>query len=179
MTRRDFPPAHPDIADLLHETPSIRRAVRRRGVSVNDVDDILQDVLLGAIVAIAADKYRPDPYADQKRALCSWLMAIARNLAGHFLCSARVRLETVTEPGHLPEGQVSDPISGLMVQEGLAMLCCLKPERRVVVEAVIMGHGIPDIAQAIGAPEPTIWTRLRLGRRDLRAASRRVGARER
>ena len=71
MTRRAFLPAYPDIAEILHETPSIRRAVRRRGVSASDVDDVVQDVLLGAVVAIAEGRYRPEPCVDQQRALRS------------------------------------------------------------------------------------------------------------
>ena len=179
MTRRAFPPAHPDIADVLREVPSIRRALQRRGVLADDVDDLAQDVLLAALVAIAEHRYRPDPRVDQLRALRSWLCTIARNLAGHLLCSARVRLEVVTDPGWLPESQGSDVAVMIDVRRGLGLLGRLRPERRAVLEAVAMGRRIPEIARALGAPEPTVWTRLRLGRRDLKAALRRAGARGR
>ena len=177
MTRRAFPPAHPTTADVLHETPSIRRAVRRRGVLAVDVDDVTQDVLIGAIVAIAEDRYRPDPSDEQRRALRSWLCTIARHLAGRHLNLARVRLEVAVDPLHLPERQITDMMATLDARRMLGLLGRLQPERRAVLEAVAMGWGIVEIARAIGAPEATMWTRLRLGRRDLRKVLRRMRGR--
>lgn len=81
------------------------------------------------------------------------------------------------DPLHMPERQVSDMTATLDARRVLGLVGRLRPERRAVLEAVAMGWGIVEIARAIGAPEATIWTRLRLGRGDLRKALRRGQAR--
>ena len=137
----------------------------------------MQDVLLVVVVAIAEGRYRPEPDVDHRRALRAWLTTIARNLAGRFLRLSRVRLEVVTEPGCLPEDQSGDPMAALDARERVRLLGHLRSERRVILEAVMVGERVSEMARVLGTPKTTVWTRLRLGRRDLRKALRQTGAR--
>ena len=177
MTTRAFPPAHPTATDVLHEAPAIRRAALRRGVPARDVDDVIQEVVLAALVAISQNVFRPDPRIPPRVALLSWLRGITWRCSVRLMSLARVRLEVITKSGRLPElqGEISardDP--ALLI---LSLLRKLKPERRAVLERVALGDGMPEIARELGIPVATGWTRLRLGRRDLLAALRRATAR--
>jgi len=158
----------PTVAALLHEEPFIRRRLRRYGVDRADLDDVTQDVLLGAWLAIERGRYEPPPRTHPRRALRAWLHGVCRNLASHYrerACRWReVPCAEVPErPGVDVEGQV-------MAREALARLASLSPQVRAAVVAAALGDTFAEVGEALGIPASTAAKRVYAGRAALTKA---------
>jgi DNA-directed RNA polymerase specialized sigma24 family protein len=112
------------IAYSLRGTPATRE----------DVEDLTQEVILGAWLASEADRYRPDPAAPPVKALRGWLWKLVYHHVDHHRESARVRREVLIEPSCMPDESI-DPEGQLEARAELARIQALPPEVRAVAFA--------------------------------------------
>ncbi|MDC0679009.1 hypothetical protein [Sorangium atrum] len=66
---------------ILAESGLIRAMLARSGVPAADRDDVLQECLIGAVVAVREGRYRPEPGLHPRRVLQRWLIGIAGHQA--------------------------------------------------------------------------------------------------
>jgi len=140
------------------------RALLGLGVRPGDVDDVCQEVFL--IV------HRRLPEFDG-RALRSWLYAICLRVASEYRRSARVRREvSVAElpDSHVPAAQVEAVFTGELGEKLLAALNRLDDEKR---EAFVLYEieelPLREVAEALGCPLQTAYSRLQAARSLVRA----------
>jgi RNA polymerase sigma-70 factor, ECF subfamily len=171
---RTFPPAAPGVAILLAERSTLRAVLRMSGVSDSDLDDAVQQCVVGAWLAIRASRFRPDPAVPLVGALRRWLVSIAIRSASHF----RERAHRYRE---IPSGcarfvglgiasassSAAAPEAHVRAKETLRALSRLRPERREVLALTGLGWRQQEIARDLAIPEGTVATRLRLARGDL------------
>lgn len=167
-------PVRLDVATLLRERLTIRRSIRRRGVRVGDVDDLVADVIAAAWTAIEFGRYRPDPTVDPTDALRRWLDGIARNLTSHHLGRASYRRDVATDPDELARLLVGpNPERRLTAREDLAVVRALVPTLRAALAAKASGATFAETEAALGVPGSTVAKRFYRARAALlRAMSR-------
>jgi len=154
------------------------RSLRRLGVPRTALDDAVQEVFL--IV------HRRLPDFEGRSSVKSWLFGIALNVHQH--ATRRVARH---HPDDLPAPEtvaattppVMTPQEELLRAEAVETLYRvldeLSPERRsTFVMAELEQLSAPAIAELTGIPLNTVYSRLRLARRDFEAALRRVRANE-
>jgi len=157
-------PSFEDVFDA--EFDYVRRSLRRLGVSARDAEDLCQEVFLRVFRALA--EYDPD------RPLRPWLFAFAYRVAANHRRRARHRLEQLVEqPPEQPA--IGDPEAAIVARERTAevlrALDALSLEKRgILILFDIDGFSAPDIADALAIPVNTVYSRVRQGRADLRAA---------
>lgn len=153
------------------------RTLGRLGVREAELEDAAQEVFV--VVHRRLDSY------DPARPIKPWLCGIAHRVATAERRRARHRRET------LCEAPARDAISGSTPEKRVALrqrfdrvraaLRALDPDQRVVfVMAEMEEIACPDIADALGIPLNTVYSRLRRGRKrfkaELEALRRRGGA---
>jgi RNA polymerase sigma-70 factor (ECF subfamily) len=152
------------------ELSYVWHALRRLGVAGCDLEDVTQQVFMQVHGQLAA--------YDARRPLRPWLFAFAFNAASNYRALARHRLESSV---HAPE--TSDPTPAADEQlisrqerelAELALQHVALDRRCVLLLHEIEGHGIPEIASALGIPLNTAYSRLRLARREYERAVRRL-----
>jgi RNA polymerase sigma-70 factor (ECF subfamily) len=131
------------------------RSMRRHGVGRGDAEDLAQDVLI-----VAWRRWRD---YDRGRPLRPWLAGIAARVARDFLKRRRREVPQgqidLVAPGLTGEDQIESSRTRVMMQAALAAL----PDRhRVAIELYdLQGLAPHEIAQAMGVPMATAYTRLR------------------
>ncbi|WP_437586685.1 RNA polymerase sigma factor [Sorangium sp. So ce1000] len=166
MSRR--PAISPPLATLLAERRLIAARLVACGVPARDREDVLQNVLIAAWSAIQAGRYRPDPRADPRRALQSWLRGITWRQAGHHLGRAHIRREVpVDEPRALVDEGSVDPDGRLLARAALRVLVELPGHHRALLLAAAGPHPMTAYARAHGLNPATIAGRLRVARKAL------------
>jgi len=138
------------FADAMRgEYAYVVRSLRRVGVAARDADDLAQDVLVAAYL-------KWDTF-DAARPLRPWLLAFVVRRAANYRRKASEALddrETALEDKDLGERDLV-----------LRALRRLPFEQRVAfVMHDVDGWSVPEIAATVGAPENTIYSRLRLAR---------------
>jgi RNA polymerase sigma-70 factor (ECF subfamily) len=151
-------------------------ALRRLGVSrLADREDLAQEVYLVV--------HRKLPGRKNEVPELVWVLTITRKVTRNHhrrLCTQQEKLMDDPEVGQ----EIADPVptaEGVLEGRGwyLALVGTLSPERRMVFEfCEIEGFTAPETAAALGISEPTVHSRLRHAREDLRAASQRMRAGE-
>jgi RNA polymerase sigma-70 factor (ECF subfamily) len=154
------------------------RSLRRLGVPPSAVDDATQDVFVVV--------HRRLREFDGKSRVKTWLFSIALNVALHH---RRTLARRQPELGPEPDEELVDLGSASPQDETLraeaarlvhSLLESLDDEKRaVLVLAHLEQMPAPEIAEALGIPLNTVYSRLRLARRQFDAALRRHDARER
>lgn len=139
------------------------RTVRRFGVPDEAAEDVVQDVF------IVVRRRLPD--YEGRGAPTSWLYAIARGVAANFRrgrdrAERRLRVVAAPEPAATPEDAVGRAQVAQVVRRGLAALD--RNQRRVFELVDIEGMSGPEVAEVLGVPLNTIYSRLRLARRRFR-----------
>lgn len=141
----------------------LRSFLARATRDAHDVDDLLHATFLAA--AQSAERY------DGRASCRPWLVGIAAQLL-------RRRRQTFGRlvavlgalKGSLPPA--ADPRSALQarsdVERALARLS--EAKRMTVLMAEVEGLSCAEIAEALGVPIGTVWTRLHSARRELRQA---------
>ena len=162
-------PAFRDIFES--ELSFLWNTLRRFGVADRDLEDVAHDVF------VVVDRHLCD--YDPTRPLRPWLFAIAFRCASDYRKLARHRHEALTtadveraDPGE----RVDDALIGLE-EKNLARRALLTvPEERRAVLILYDFDEVPmnDIAEALGIPLKTAYSRLRVGRDELVAAARRL-----
>jgi RNA polymerase sigma-70 factor (ECF subfamily) len=143
----------------------------RLGVRRCDLEDVTHEVFVAV--------HRALPDYDPTRPLRPWLFGIAFRLASDYRRSARFAREVPREPS-CDVADAAPPADEQIAAEQarrvlLEALEALHIDRRaVVVMHDVDGCPIPEIAHALSIPVNTAYSRLRLGREDLRAAVKRI-----
>ena len=146
--------------------------LRRLGVAEADIPDVAHDVFLTAHRKLAT--------FDRARPVRPWLFGLALRLAANHRRSRRRRREVDVE---VPEAvdDSANPAAHLAQRQAQALVFAAlddlpDDQRAVFVLHDLEGQPVPAIAEALGVPVPTVYSRLRLGReRFAKAATRRRG----
>ncbi|WP_437647825.1 sigma factor [Sorangium sp. So ce362] len=166
-----------DFSCVWRERALIRAALRRAGVALSDVDDVAQDVLLGAWRALQGGRFTPPAGVSVGAALRPWLRGIAwRQARDHRRRSARrgveLRPDELVEPAPTADACLERRAEVAAVGE-LAVV------QQLLLQLAADGHSIDEIAMTTGADRSTAWARLREARSAAAAALTRRRARER
>ena len=165
-------PDNPLVADFWGTIePHIawmHRQLRRLGVQPSDVDDVTQDVL----ITLHRRREDYDPTRPLRAYLFGYLFRVVadyrkRSFRRHERTGMTLSLIS-SDP--TPEEHTSNRAQLALVERALDAL----PEgrREVFVMAVIEEHSIPEVAEAMGIPLNTAYSRLRVAREEFVAAIR-------
>jgi RNA polymerase sigma-70 factor (ECF subfamily) len=149
-----------------HE-PNVRRVLARLGVSLGDIDDVIQSTFLEVVGAAA--------HFDPRFSVRSWLLGIAAMMARRHrrsVGSLARRLSTWSASLVPPEPPTpGDAFDSREIGRRMAKAVArLSPKRReAFVLVAIEGASGEEAAAALGIPLNTLWTRLHHARQDLRA----------
>lgn len=171
------------LAEPLAEPPDFRaiyeaffdyvwRTLRRLGVREADLADATHEVFV--VVHRRLGDFEPD------RPLAPWIGGIVYRVAIHEQRRARHRRERLVDPHTLPQAAGGpDPERQAMTRQRaervLTALRALDLDRRVVfVMHEMDGVPCPEIAEALGVPVNTVYSRLRVARGRFRAAVARL-----
>ncbi|WP_437666879.1 RNA polymerase sigma factor [Sorangium sp. So ce1182] len=146
----------------------------RCGVPARDRDDVLQECLIGAVVAVREGRYRPEPGLHPRRILQRWLIGIAVHQARKYHEKAYRRREiAVVDPLAYVVGRVPSPHGEVEARALLDLLWLVEPRERKVLILVGEGEQVSEVARSIGVPIGTAFGRLRRGRQRLAAVLKR------
>ncbi|GAC1300215.1 MAG: hypothetical protein NVS3B20_22780 [Polyangiales bacterium] len=167
------PPRRPDFRTLFDaECGYVWNSLRRLGVAENDIEDVAHDVFVTV-------HRRLDTY-DPARALRPWLFGITYRVASDFRRLARHRRERIDdsiEP--IDEAPAADERMESAQARALVLraLDSLDLDRRAIfVMHELDGIAIPAVAQTLGIPVNTAYSRLRLSREQFAITIRRLCA---
>lgn len=146
--------------------PDVKRLIARMDVPPADRDDLVQLAFLDA--ARSAAKY------DERWPVRSWLFGIAlmivrrhrRSVAQIAARVGRWTREKDTMPPARPDDVAEHRELAQVADRALAQLT--QKKREVFVMVVLEGMPGEDVADALGVPVATVWTRLHHARRELR-----------
>lgn len=149
----------------------VYNALRRLGVRERDLPDVVHEVFIAVHQAL--------PRYDAARPLRPWLFAIAYRRATDYFrrVGAERTVLLVDAPEALnPEPAADERMSArqdrALVTEALAALDL--DRRTVLIMVDIEEHAVADVADALGIPLKTVYSRLRIAREELVAAVRRA-----
>jgi RNA polymerase sigma-70 factor (ECF subfamily) len=170
-------PARPPLLRAVFEEHAsfVCRTLRRLGVSEADLDDLLQEVF------VVVHKRLPE-YRDMGRTR-SWLYSICTRVSQAQRRNQKRRRESlVPEP---PE-EISAASQHQHMEDGEALvlgqrlLASLPAEQReIFVLYEVEDMTMPEIAEALGCPLQTAYSRLHSARQRILAEVNRLGAKER
>ena len=154
------------------------RTLARLGVRECELEDAAQEVFVVV--------YRRQDSFDASRPIKPWLAGIAHRVAIAERRRARHRREQLTDspPAHAEQSTFPSPHQGVEAKQRRdrirAALDTLDMDRRVVFVMSEMEE-IPctEIAEVLGIPTGTVYSRLRVARERFKAAIRRLRLRER
>ncbi len=146
------------------------RSLRRCGIRDADVEDLAHDVFLAAHASHAN--------FDARRAVKPWLFGICFRIASHHKRRAGYKREQL---GDAEDAEDTTPLADVHIEAEerrqlvLRVLDTLDDERR----AVLVMHDLDeismrDIADVLGIPVFTAYSRLRIAREQFAAAARRL-----
>ena len=167
----------PDVRDIYdHHLTYVWHSLRRLGVPEKDVPDLAHDVFIAVSKAL--------PSYDPQRALKPWIFGIVFRVASDHLRLYRhtreiLAIQDEPEPpdiGPSPEQALMEGEARQLVEDCLLALDV--PHRAVLVMHDLAEHDGQDIADALGVPVKTVYSRLRTARLRFSAAvARRVRGR--
>jgi RNA polymerase sigma-70 factor (ECF subfamily) len=140
--------------------------LRRLGVHERDLEDVTHDVFVTV-------HRRLEGY-DRARPIRPWLFGIGYRAASDYRKLARHRREDMDHEIDAPD--TTQPVDETLDLEKkrallLAALQDVELERRaVLLMHDLDGIGIPEVAEQLGIPLNTAYSRLRLARKDLHSA---------
>ncbi len=169
LARVTEPAAVPSLGDIFREhSPYLWRALLGLGVRSGDVDDACQEVFL------VVHRRLPD---FDGRALRSWLYAICLRVAADYRRSARVRNEVAVEDvpeGSAPPKQLDSVFTRELGERLLAALDRLDEDKRAAfVLYEIEELALREVAEVLGCPLQTAYSRLQAAREIVRGAFER------
>lgn len=156
------------------EVDWVVRTLQRLGVRSADAEDVAQQVFVSVLAHLDEN--------DPTRPLRPWLFAFALRAAANHRRLARHRREVPEGADDQALPAVAAPEADLERREERALLLAALGELDLDRRAVIVMHDLddmsaPTIAEALGIPLNTVYSRIRLGRQDLAAAVRRPSRR--
>jgi RNA polymerase sigma-70 factor (ECF subfamily) len=152
--------------------PFAWRALRRLGIPESDVEDVCQEVFV-----VVHRKLRE---FEGRSSLRTWIYGICARTASDYRRSARVRREIVTDepPETAHEGGQQDAIAMRQARAALdKILDELDDDKRAVfvlyeIEELTMA----EVAEALGCPLQTAYSRLHAARKIVEARVKEKGA---
>jgi RNA polymerase sigma-70 factor (ECF subfamily) len=149
------------------------RCLRHLGVAEHDAEDLCQEVF------ITAQRKLPD--FEGRSSPRTWLYGIALRVASDYRRSAYVRRErAVPDASEVdPSAPASEPQAVAEARHALRMLLSLLDDdrREVVVLYEIEGFTMKEVAELVGCPLQTAYSRLYSARAELvEAAKARQGS---
>lgn len=165
--------ALPDFRSLFETQFSyVWNVLKRLGVAERDLEDLAQQVFLQVHAQLAS--------FDTRRPLRPWLFAFAYHLASNYRRLARHRVElSIVAPEHADSLPGADEQLITRQELELAELALERvaiDRRAVLMLHEVEGHSIPDVAESLGIPLNTAYSRLRLARQEYEQAVRRLRA---
>lgn len=160
-------------AVVAEHGPYIWRVLRRLGVRPSDIEDVWQETFI--VVHRKLDVF------EGRSQLRTWLSAIAVRVASDYRNRAHRRREQATS--EVPDdGAAASQHDDFVERERRALLDRLmgelKPEQREVIVLYEFAElPMQEVAEALGCPLQTAYSRLHAGRRALEQAARRESAR--
>ena len=168
MTGSRYVTLYVDETELVRELPLILKVLRANGVQERDLDDVAQDVLLGAWLAVQEGRFKalPGTGADRRAGLQRWLSGIAWRQASHYRDRACNRHEIpFSQPGQYASREAPPPDAQVAAREALRLAVPeLPPECLEVLALSATGATTAEIAEELGIPEGTAASRRRRGR---------------
>lgn len=150
------------------------RSLRRLGVREADVDDVLQEVFLVV--------HRKLPEFGGRSRLTTWLFGICFRVAREHSRRAYVRREEASdvlpEITTEPEASPEELYAGRQARERLdELLAHLDPDKRAVFVLYELEQlPVEEIAESVGVPVGTVYSRLKSARQDFDQALLRLRA---
>jgi RNA polymerase sigma-70 factor (ECF subfamily) len=171
----------PDVLDVesIHESHAdfVWCSLQRLGVRPSDLEDALQEVFVVVHRKLAS--------FDGSSRLSTWLFGISMRVASAYRRKAYRRRERTVVDMEATAGAspLDGPEEALVEQEARARLASvldeLEPARRAIfVMFEIESIGCPEIAEQLGLPLGTVYSRLGAARADFSKASLRLRRRE-
>jgi RNA polymerase sigma-70 factor, ECF subfamily len=168
-------PASVTATDLFREHGRYAfRLLRRLGVHEADVDDVLQEVFVVV--------HRKLPDFDPSRSGRAWLYGICIRLAASYRRTRRNRRElTVDQESEPIDLHAATPLEIVEARKARAVLDSMlaelpDPKREVFVLHVIEDLPMHEVAEALGCPLHTAYTRFYAAKKLFEAAVRRARA---
>ncbi|HEU5059363.1 MAG TPA: sigma-70 family RNA polymerase sigma factor [Kofleriaceae bacterium] len=164
----------PSFREVYRDNASfVWRVLRRLGVPAADAEDVMQEVFVVVLKKL-------DSFAHRS-SLRTWLYGIAYRSASEHRRRAHVKSEVPTEA---PDAGAADPtqpesLDRKRAREQLdAILAQLDDDKRAVfVFYEIEELPMTEVAEIVGCPLQTAYSRLRAAREHVEAAARRLAAR--
>jgi RNA polymerase sigma-70 factor (ECF subfamily) len=165
------PDARSDFRHLFEEQfDYVWNTLRHLGVATRDLEDLVHEVF------VRVDERLKD--YDPSRPLRPWLFAFAFRVASDYRRLARHRLEvlgTSVESADASRGAEEQLIAREDRALAEAALLGIEIERRAVfILHELDGASVPEIARAIGIPQNTAYSRLRIARQEFAETARRL-----
>lgn len=169
------PPPEPAFRDVYRDHAAfVWRVLRRLGVPAADAEDVTQEVFVVVLKKLSA--------FARRSSLRTWLYGIAYRCASEHRRRAHVRSEV---PSEAPDPGAADPtqpesVDRKRAREQLdAILARLDDDKRAVfVFYEIEELAMNEVAEIVGCPVQTAYSRLRAARAEVEAAARRIAAGE-
>ena len=175
-------PEHDRLAGLLAEAgelrPELHRYCARLMGSVIDGEDVVQDTLARALVALQ-DLELKDP--EETPPLRPWLFRIAHNRALDLLRSRAVRMaEPIEAALDIADPAIADPVEMLMRQEAVKTAVSRFAElptlqRSVVILKDVLDESLKEIAVLLDLTVDAVKGHLARGRTRLREINAQAG----
>jgi RNA polymerase sigma-70 factor (ECF subfamily) len=149
------------------------RLQRRLGVQEADIDDVLQEVFVVV--------HRKLPEFDATRSGRAWLYGICVRLAASYRRTRRTRRELAVEQQSEPIDDAATPLEIVEERKKRELLDNMlaelpDPKREVFVLHVIEDLPMHEVAEALGCPLHTAYTRFYAAKKLFEAAVRRARA---
>ncbi|HEX2872873.1 MAG TPA: sigma-70 family RNA polymerase sigma factor [Polyangiaceae bacterium] len=179
MTEPQASPQSPGVvpdtrAVFAAEFSWVYRTLQRFGVRSADLEDLTHDVFV--VFHARRGEF------DASRALKPWLMGIAFRVASDYRRRASHRNELLQEPEEQPDSKPNPELATERARSRELLLRgfeTIEPDRlAVLLLHDVDGVAAPQIAEALGIPLNTAYSRLRLARRDLAKAVAQLTPRE-
>ena len=167
------PPPVPTLAEIFREyAPFVWRGLRRLGVPESDVEDVCQEVFVVV--------HRKLGDFEGRSSLRTWIYGICARTASDYRRSGRVRREVVTDtpPDAPQEGAQHDTVALRQARATLDRILDELDEdkRSVFVLYEIEELTMAEVAEAIGCPLQTAYSRLHAARKVVEAGVARAQA---
>jgi len=168
--QRSVKPSFREIFEA--EFSYVWNVLRRLGIATRDLEDLAQHVFFQ--VHAHLESY------EVSRPLRPWLFSFAYNAASNYRALARHRVElSVVAPERVDPAQPADEqlITRQELQLAELALTHVAIDRRAMLLLhEVEGYSMPEIAESLGIPLNTAYSRLRLARREYESVVRRLRA---
>lgn len=167
------PPAFDDVYEEYFDF--VWRSARKLGVADASIDDVVQDVFL--VVHRRLDVF------EGRSSLKTWLFAIVLRVVSDYRRTKRRKGGLAPLPDEIIDLRCSSPAHDAERAESVALLGRLLDEldeakRTVFVLAELEDATAPEMAEMLGIPLNTVYSRLRAARIEFERALSRHRARE-